>query len=324
MKKGFTPLEIMIALAIATLLGGLLMQSLYQLTNTMARVDQISTLDLRVIVFKNLLEKEFSGAFVPQLVPLEQEEQQVATTDQKPEKSEKKEERKTVMPEKAFYSQNSNGQLQLLTFITSNPLVVYNMAKARSARIFYTIEPDENLSGAFVLIRKEIPDIMQKEYEFAKGFIVIAGIKSLTVEFLAAPEAVEEKQEQKTQKKSTELIKKEFRKFDMWGQQQLEQQEQKLPALPQFISMQLVLYNQNKTESTYRFMFAPCYGFEPVVLENRQSLFGPQDQADNDPLKKVMGKNTLSENLQNKLSQWNIKDTEGQGAGGPVLQGVKP
>jgi type II secretory pathway pseudopilin PulG len=320
MKKGFTPLEIMIALAISTLLGGLLMQSLYQLTNTLTRVDQISALDMRVIVFKNLLEKELSGAFVPKLVPLEKEAQKTELVNKN---SEKKEEKKTVTPEKAFYSQNSNGQLGLLTFITSNPLTVYNMAKAHSARIVYTVVPDKGMPGAFALMRKEIPDSMQKEYESSKGFVVIAGIKSLTVEFLASPEPDNNK-EQKTQEKEINNKKKVFKKFDTWDQQQSEQKEQTLPALPQFISMQLVLYNQNKTESAYRCMFAPCYGFEPVVLENRQSLFGQQDQADNDPLKKVMEKNTLSDDLQDKLSQWTVKSVKDPVVTGPVLQGVKP
>lgn len=322
MKKGFTPLEIMIALAIATLLGGLLMQSLYQLTNTMARVDQISTLDMRVIVFKNLLEKELSGAFVPQLVPLEQKEKKVETASKNSEKSREPEQKKTVTPEKAFYSQNSNGQLQLLTFITSNPLPVYNMAKAHVARIVYTLEADNSLPGTFLLLRKEISDIMQKEYEGAKSFAIITGIKSLTVEFLAAPEPNKNK-EQKAQEKEI-IEKKEFKKFDTWGQQQSEQQEQTLPALPQFISMELVLYNQNKTESTYRFMFAQNYGYEQVILENRESLFSQQEQVDNDPLKVVMEKNTLSDDLQNKLSQWTIKDAKGPVVSGPVLQGVKP
>lgn len=319
MKKGFTPLEIMIALAIATLLGGLLMQSLYQLTNTMARVDQISTLDMRVIVFKNLLEKEFAGAFVPQLVPIEQEEKKVEIASKN---SEKKEDKKTVTPEKAFYSQNSNGQLQLLTFITSNPLPVYNMAKAHVARIVYTLQADNSLPGTFLLLRKEISDIMQKEYEGAKSFVIITGIKSLTVEFLAAPEPNKNKEQKPQEKEITE--KKVFKKFDTWGQQQSEQQEQTLPALPQFISIELVLYNQNKTESTYRFMFAPNYGYEQVILENRESLFGKPKEIDNDPLKVVMEKNTLSDDLQNKLSQWTIKDNKGPVVSGPVLQGVKP
>jgi type II secretory pathway component PulJ len=320
MKKGFTPLEIMIALAIATLLGGLLMQSLYQLTNTLMRVDQASALDMRVIVFKNLLEKEFAGAFVPELLPIEQEKKEESVAQE----SGKKEDVKTVTPEKAFYSQNNNGQLELLTFITCNPLTVYNMAKAHSARIVYTLAADNSMPGSFVLIRKEISDIMQKEYQSSKGFIVITGIKSLTVEFLAAPEAADKKQEQKGQEKTVESVKKEFKKFDAWGQQQSEQQEQALPALPQFISMQLVLYNQNKTESTYRCMFAPCYGCEPVVLENRQSLSGDQEQSDHDPLQKIMEKNTLSSDLQSKLNQWSMKDQKESGANGPVLQGVKP
>ncbi|MFS8507086.1 MAG: hypothetical protein LVQ75_03070 [Candidatus Babeliales bacterium] len=319
MKKGFTPLEIMIALAISTLLGGLLMQSLYQLTNTLTRVDQISTLDMRVIVFKNLLEKNFQGHLFLNWYHLKKKHKKQNWLI----KIQKKEEKKTVTPEKAFYSQNSNGQLGLLTFITSNPLTVYNMAKAHSARIVYTVVPDKGMPGAFALMRKEIPDSMQKEYESSKGFVVIAGIKSLTVEFLASPEPDNNK-EQKTQEKEINNKKKVFKKFDTWDQQQSEQKEQTLPALPQFISMQLVLYNQNKTESTYRCMFAPCYGFEPVVLENRQSLFGQQDQADNDPLKKVMEKNTLSDDLQNKLSQWTVKSVKDPVVTGPVLQGVKP
>jgi len=330
MKKGFSPFEIMIALAVGSLLGTALMQVLWQLGQSLNTVSRVSSVDMRMVVFQNLLEKELSGAFVPELVPIKDEDEQKAVPQKKEDNKkppqapqpQKQKKEKSIRVPKAFYSENNqDGTLKLLTFITVNPLVVYNVAKRRVNRIMYTFRPEQD-KDTFLLYRQEDSDIMNSnrfmQQGQVKGFEVIGGIKSIRVEFLAKPE----KKEQEEQKQWIRL--------PFWNVEKQEDAEQepdneddtqKLPPLPQFIKMTVLLSDGTDREKEFVCTFAPNYGIEPVVLEGiKQMQAKSQQQRTSDKLGKVMDDNPLSGNLQDKFSQWQTPPPAP--SGGPVTKGM--
>jgi len=62
---GFTLLELIIAMAISSMLAIALFSSFYQINKTSALVEQTISIDMRAAILQNLLEKDISGVFVP-------------------------------------------------------------------------------------------------------------------------------------------------------------------------------------------------------------------------------------------------------------------
>ena len=340
MKKGFSLLGVMLALAVGSILSGLLMQSLWQLSFSLKKVVNITSVDTRIAVVQNILEKELSGAFIPQLILIDREaatddETKKGQADQlkQPNPQEKQKKVTPITPPKAFYSKNEDQNLQMLTFITCNPLEVYNNSKPRIVRIMYTLVSDKNRPEAFELHRQASPNIMKLkkfESEVVKGLVVINGIKSITTEFLALPKKKksekqnkkETQQKKKTQDKENpkEKEKKEFIRIDHWDVEDQKENksddkdkdEKKLPLLPQFIKIKITLFGHNNAQEViYSFTFAPNYGIEQIILEGIKPMQTENRKKDNkeskevdNQIKNIMDKNPLSSNLQNKFDKW--------------------
>lgn len=331
MKKGFTMLEVMLGLAVGSLLTGMLVQSLWQLSKTLSKVNVISSADMRAITLQNLLEKEFSGAFIPDLIPFEKED----NLKKKPD-SEKKEE-KSINPPKGFYSKNDGDNLVFLTFITNNPLSVYNIIKPRVARIVYELVQDKNMPGSFVLYRYESANIMQveKRADQEKGFVVIDGIKSIESTYLAEEKVSQGKSSDKpkdsksTQKQSQEdeqqdkkLVTLKEWDSEQYSKEKQEEKEKKMPFVPDFIKMKVTLFSDNGgSEKEFEWIFAPCVGFEPILLkgikplpeEDKQKKAGKQ-------LNQIMDDNPLSSSVQDKF---NKTFSQPKTTGGPVTGGMQ-
>lgn len=340
MKKGFTPLEIMLGLAIMSLVGGALMQVLFQLTNSVKKVSFIADTALQELVVQNLWEKEFAGALVPELLPIEQEENK--KQEQKaPEQKEKKEEKKTVIPPKAFYYQSNAGNLGLLTFITTNPLQVYDTSKPRLVRVIYRLLPDKNREGLFILHRQETTDIMNQallENETAlKGFAVATGIQKISFEFLAyLQEKESEKQEQnkkeqqkeqkeKSQKKEDkELIKRE--NWDANHHKQEERQDgKKMPLTPSFIKCTITMGQEQKS-SEMHVTFAPCYGINPIAIKGRKPLQVKEktkQERGQKELERVIDDKPITLGLEEKFNKYFTDDKKANNNNGPVTRGMQ-
>lgn len=344
MKKGFAPLEIMLGLAIMSLVGGTLTQVLFQLTSSLKKVSFIADTALQELVVQNLWEKEFAGALVPELIPIEQEEkkqEQKKIPEKELKKEEQKEQKKTVLPPKAFYYQNRAGNLELLTFITTNPLQVYDTSKPRLVRVIYRLLPDKKRENLFVLHRQETPEIMNEgvfENESTiKGFVVATGIQKISLEFLAYlqkqeldKQVQEKKEEQKEQKKDNpEKEEKELIKRESWDANQNKQEERqdgkKMPLIPNFIKCTFVIgleQNSTQIEST----FAPCYGIVPVIIKGRKPLQvreKTKQERGQEQLEKVMDEKPITLGLEEKFNKYFTDDKKANNNDGPVTRGMR-
>lgn len=303
MKKGFTPLEIIFALAISVLLTTMLSQALWQLNKTLEQVTRVASFDIRTTVLLNLLGKEIGGAHVPRLVPMPQEkkEQKQLTPSKISDKETQKTEQEDAIPPKAFYSQNNaNGTVKMLTFITSNPLTAYNTTKPLLARVMYTLVPNKERPETFDLYRQEGPDVIDlKKFtgnssDRVKGFVVIEGVKEIAFEFYALPIANEKLQQKKAkadtkQKESAqknpegEQQAQEVIKLTQWDSDKnyKEMQEGKqlvTPLVPGHIKMTLTLLDQRERERSVEWAFIPLSGEQPIVIQERKPFYQKENE----------------------------------------------
>ncbi len=361
MKKGFTLLEVMIAIIVGSLVMGVLVQSLWQLSKSIKQVSRVSSVDMRVSVFQNLLEKELASAFAPKLIPLkddeseekddEKEKKEIDEHDEKDEESESTNKEKEQPLKKIFYTEHEGDNITLLTFITTSPLDVYNMSKPRVARIMYKMVPDKNNPELFELHRQEsssITDIKKFDSEATegvKGFVVIDGIKSLKTTFLAlpvkeskkesaSPYVKKEDEKEKKEVQGTDEEKEEFVTVERWNVEDQKEQEdngddegKKLPLIPNFIKMALVLFDLDQQEYTFEFTFAPMYGQKTVLLKGMKRIQPKKKKQEKkdpraDTIKNIMDKNPLSEGVQGKLDKWQ-KTAPPPPPPGPIMGGVR-
>ncbi len=353
MKQGFSLIEVMLALAITAMFGGILVQVLSQLGGTQARVLAISSIDIQALVAFHTLEKDISGAFVPELRSLDEKPVEapslVSSSQDKPQEfSEKSDSSKnTKKPEKVFESNNgADGNLKFLTCITTNPLNVYATAKPCVARVVYVLAPDsESNKNHFVLYRYEtskVADIaafgFNQEQVVTRGVLVMRNIVACGVEFLAVPEKAKKDDQKSSDSKSSDDkdAEKKFIKSVVWeGSSESEQdvQEGKMPDLPHSMIMTMRIMDERSKEYTWVGTFSPLYGLESIVLEGNKPLAQKttQDRAI-DKLGDVMYDNPLSKGLQKKFETWQPTEAGASAekrtappappSGGQIMQGM--
>src|SRR5689334_9925990 len=129
MKSGFILVELLISTAIAAVMSVLLLGALYQTNKVQIGLDTLIDTTARASLLQYYMERDIMGAFVPVMDAVAQEksgeagaQQQAANAPVPPaQKSEKKVEKKSL--EKSFYGVGKDGRFELLTMITSNPLI---------------------------------------------------------------------------------------------------------------------------------------------------------------------------------------------------------
>lgn len=180
---GFSLIEVLIALSIASIIGIALFSSLDQMTRISNKVDTIIEDDDRMALLHNQLKKDLSGAFVPT-----QAVEQPIDKDKKNKKP----------LEKVFYSSNSEkNTLNTLTFITTNPLTSYGSSKPRIARVVYKMVPqkENGQQPSYTLLRQQGPDLEYDTYKQDnkknRSYAVAEQIKNLTIEYTTTKKSVQ-------------------------------------------------------------------------------------------------------------------------------------
>ena len=127
MKPGFTLIEIILATALAAIISVALIVMLQQMNGTLMRVDRISDLDMRATMLQNQMERDLAGAFAPTDFSATNSSGESsfakasdfakASTDTSADKA-----KGPKKIEKIFWGDKT---LEMLTFITNNPLQAY-------------------------------------------------------------------------------------------------------------------------------------------------------------------------------------------------------
>jgi len=238
MKPGFILLEIIVAVALGSLISLGIFASFFQINRAHTMTDKRIDMDFRSSLVAHQLARDIGGAFVPYMLTV-QKEKTITTTEITVTKNAKKETGKTVTKEtdkilaplpNAFYATVHDGNTSLLSLVTSNPLQIYGQIKPRVVRVIYRLVPERAGRGivSFKLLRQERTELSFKGtkegYESTAGTAsttgtaspaqeheLIGGINHMSISFLVNP--VKKKEDKATkendQKKDADTKKKE-------------------------------------------------------------------------------------------------------------------
>lgn len=266
MKSGFTLIEFSIGLFLSSLIGTALYNAFFVTNRVVSIADNFITIDLRAALVENQFEKDFAGVFIPDETDLVQTASSKKTAEGKEEKKEP--EKKPRKPtEKIFYTETGvEDVLTMLTFITNNPIKVYEKAtnvtpKSRIVRVVYRLVPDEENSKSFSLMRQESHELELKAFDPKavkpiRGFELAHGIKSVRCEF-TYPVKKEEKNELQPAGKSKEeeKPKPEYKTVKNWNVDTKKDDKSEQPKIPEFIKCTCDFWDNKEREETFIFDF---------------------------------------------------------------------
>lgn len=230
MKKnhsGFTLIEILIATFIAAILSGFVFGLVRQMSKATVMVDSSVDIYMRAALVQRVMEKDLSGVCVPfTALPQEEPKKQpgaqgsggtgqtkpAAPQAQQPKaEGEGKEQKKAPEITKLFYAVGKGESINLMTFITNNPLQTYGATmgdnpKPRLARVVYRIKQRNDTKAehpVYVLMRQESYELdfeKFKEGGTIPEFEVIDNVASFSCNFILL-----ETEEDKNGKKKSKL-----------------------------------------------------------------------------------------------------------------------
>lgn len=210
-SSGFSIIELMIALVISSMLTLLLYQSFSQSQRSARNNNSVLDVVTVMPIAYNQLEKDFSTIFVPARVfkDLAQQAQKKNNTsgaagqpvaespDKKP-----KEPFKEI-----FVCTLKEKNLELLSFISTHSLALYNTVLPHAVRVVYRLVPLANRPDLFSLVRQETTKIDMPLAKFKEEKIreydLMRGVKEIKVELLVPEKPAEEPQESDKEKKVT-------------------------------------------------------------------------------------------------------------------------
>lgn len=226
MRNGISLLDIMVALAVGSILSIMLYRSFTQTNQVVRVIEAISGMSMDLTLASDRLEKDLSGAFVPvQGIPKpkpKEDEKQKRTISVGATQKEETPRLGDVFVVSDQRKRTSQAATLLLTFITSNPLVVYGETPARIVRVVYMLRPHKAVPGLLELVRYESPELELKQFEArqAKGTIqghqLISTLKTITVTCTVRKQEPEEEKEKKEKASREKKEKQEKEKPIEW------------------------------------------------------------------------------------------------------------
>jgi prepilin-type N-terminal cleavage/methylation domain-containing protein len=324
-KKGFSLIELLIGIAIGSMIASILLTALYQGSRFQKTVDTVFDSSVRVAIVTNQLEKDFMGAFIPVQARIKQsdEEQEDEDPAQKKESavvkketpSGKKDTQQVDRPaekplEKIFYSTNKGTNLATLTFITNNPIAVFvgkdvGVMKPKIVRVQYTLVPDKEKKDTFRLIRQEGVELDLANFGKPRSYELLDAIKEFSVTYTARIEKKEEnKQNMREDKQATATSQKvlyEYKTMPEWvsepaqdAQKPPTEENQQMPRIPYSVTIKIVLWNKKQAEETYIVSYEiPVDTSEPQQKEKT----GARKEKRSEQSSKEVGKTTADKKV---------------------------
>lgn len=181
-QLGFSILELVMVIAISTMMMSILLRIYHQVTQSMARIERFVYEDSQILTLKNRLQKDFSGLSAIWYTQEDIEKKKAAVEAQKPDLAKEK-----IRSSQYFYSVNKHGNLDFLTFITTNALQSYGSVHNRFVRVVYRLEVDPVHKKMFRLMRKEVilltEHIDESSLKSGTSYELVTGITSLEMTY---------------------------------------------------------------------------------------------------------------------------------------------
>ncbi len=305
MKKGYSLAEVMFGLLIGVMLSGIFFESLTSINKVFARVVATSSWQRQIAFMQQQFENDFSGMSVtPSKEQLEPEDIEKEGEKKDSEKNKKEQEEKEKSTFKSFiFEGTTSGLVNIMTFITTNPLLSYRQPSARVVRVAYRVVPDPENQGKFLLVRQQSEELVLKKFEAAtkketikpgqvpiRSYEMVRGIESIKFEFFIEkikkqepdknkkPQAADTKQTKEEGKKEEESPRV-FVSIEEWLKLSDEEKDQfETPQFPAFIHITLSGNDERKKIRTADFWFSPFYGLTPFVNKEAVTELPNPDQ----------------------------------------------
>lgn len=185
-KAGSFLLEVVVGTLIASMITGVLMNTLSHMTKMSALVDGMANQVLQLTMIQHQFERDVSGMCVVHQAIIEEKEEQLQNKKQNGqnednqaiEKNQNKaksdvDKTKQAVPrlKKVFFvALGQENQMQQISFITNNPLPSYwhgtvGNAKPLKVRVVYFLKPDPQHQGSFILMRQESSNLLLDSFK---------------------------------------------------------------------------------------------------------------------------------------------------------------
>ncbi len=316
--KGFSLIEVILAMAISIGLTAILFQSLSQSNRVLQKIINSSSLTRKMTIVQQIFDREISGIVFPEFVWDENNQSDNIELNDEVKKEEiaKKESPDTAKNKKEENSKKENfplpfecqidefGNLKMFTFITTNPIPSYQEPQTHMVRIMYTLQPDIINPGEFVLMHQQSENFNPKKFmiesdECVKKYPILEGIKSIVVEFLVEKKEKEQQdkndqskdnKDQKDTNKQKDIPK--TRAFEVLKEWKIDQENQKnkndeknkkvkddeVSQLPVFIHMKITIFDDIKKTYVYEYWFAPLYDIQKISSYKSTGMATKKDQ----------------------------------------------
>lgn len=231
MKSGYILLEILISVAIASVVSSGLIMAFYQINRTNEKVNDIIVINTRINIMNYQFERDISGVCVPIMemvassTPQDNKNQSneksdehatddTQQADQNKTQSTRHDDQENQRIQKSFYGVSKGENIELFTFITNNPLLTYWGPQAGSpiihlVRVTYTVEPDGQTKNSYTLYRHESSELTYKNDQRSESKKIVGkhallhGIKKITATYkYALPEKNDETDKKNKEEKN--------------------------------------------------------------------------------------------------------------------------
>ena len=236
--------------------------------------------------------------FSPKIIEAEEQKKSAEgnkdkSSDQKKSDEVKEDKEKNKKIFKSFvFEGTTQGLINIMSFVTTNPLLSYQQRLPRAVRIAYRVIPDPEHEQKLLLIRQQSDELSLELFEAAtkketlktdqkpiRSFEIARNIEALSFAFY-----IEKKEKPQTDKKTPNISEKEVseKKDDKKEQEkpreymlieewlklsEQEREKYESPEIPAFIQLTITLHDERKKSKTFEYWFAPAYGIAPVKIK---------------------------------------------------------
>lgn len=271
-QRGFSIVELMVAIAVGGLLMALVAQLFSRITQSSSRMLRQTEYVFSVPHALMVIDDDISTAFVPRRgwpqPQDEQTEKQEAQQKQQQAKQQADEaaKQKEKRVEQVFYAEARNELLTFFTCITTHTFTQYGVQHPTVVRVIYEVKPHPEQENVYQLWRRETTDIYQslkalRQPDAEKGYILLDRIKSIKARFFV-PE------KPKDAEAATEKQEISYQEVTSWGG--VEMQQRITDMLPAYVSIDGEVWDEQYSEEMPLSLFIYLYNQPYMVMQQEQ------------------------------------------------------
>tara|TARA_B100000674_G_C37743448_1_gene870004 strand:- start:15 stop:992 length:978 start_codon:yes stop_codon:yes gene_type:complete len=282
-KPGISFLEVMIGMAVSTMLISVTFTIYNHITQTIQRTDQTTAIDTKIMVLQSRLQSDLYGLSPIWFTKQEYDNVKNEKIKIKDQQNQTKQNNNNTKhnSKNFFHSENKpNGNIHYFTFLTVNAMHTYGTDNQHFVRVVYALEQSSTEANIFTLKRKEIKsvtsEIDQSEITAPHNFYdIVTGITKCTATYTYIEHSDNNQKASNDEQKTSDTNQPpKIISLSEWNIQQEAQEtknenKNKQPLTPSFMTLDITfVQNQENDEQEHKINFAI-----PIDTTNKLSSF---------------------------------------------------